>query len=101
MSITADVRCLPDMARARSGKTPHRADRRRGAANPALPIRPRSNRLKETVLEIIGRPPYDQLRVEATWGYALCAGNTTVMERSQQFFEKVRRGRAGAMGTLL
>ena len=25
---------------------------------------------KETVLEIIGRPIYDQLRVEAMWGYA-------------------------------
>ena len=25
---------------------------------------------KETVLEIIGRPLYDQLRVEAMWGYA-------------------------------
>lgn len=25
---------------------------------------------KEIVLEIIGRPIYDQLRVEAMWGYA-------------------------------
>ena len=25
---------------------------------------------KETVLDIIGRPIYDQLRVEAMWGYA-------------------------------
>ena len=25
---------------------------------------------KETVLEIIGRPIYDPLRVEAMWGYA-------------------------------
>jgi AcrR family transcriptional regulator len=48
------------------------------------------------VLEIIGRPLHDQLRVEAMWGYALCGGNTTVMERSQQFFDKVDRGRAGA-----
>ena len=30
------------------------------------------------------------------WGYALCGGNTTVMERAQQFFDKVDRGRAGA-----
>ena len=43
---------------------------------------------KETVLEIIGRPLYDQLRVEVMWGYALCGGNTTGMERSQQFFDK-------------
>jgi enoyl-CoA hydratase/carnithine racemase len=56
---------------------------------------------KETVLEIIGRPLYDQLRVEAMWGYALCGGNTTVMERSQQFFEKADRGRNGAMATPL
>ena len=25
---------------------------------------------EQTVLEIIGRPIYDQLRVEAMWGYA-------------------------------
>jgi hypothetical protein len=56
---------------------------------------------KETVLEIIGRPLYDQLRVEAMWGYALCGGNATVMERSQQFFDKVDRGRAGATSTPL
>jgi enoyl-CoA hydratase/carnithine racemase len=56
---------------------------------------------KETVLEIIGRPLYDQLRVEAIWGYALCGGNVSVMERSQQFFDKVDRGRAGATATPL
>jgi hypothetical protein len=56
---------------------------------------------KETVLEIIGRPLYGQLRVEAMWGYALCGGNTTVMERSQQFFDKADRGRNGATATAL
>jgi hypothetical protein len=56
---------------------------------------------KETVFEIIGRPLYDQLRVEAMWGYALCGGNTTVMERSEQFFDKVDRGRAGASANQL
>jgi enoyl-CoA hydratase/carnithine racemase len=56
---------------------------------------------KETVFEIIGRPLYDQLRVEAMWGYALCGGNASVQERSQQFFDKVDRGRAGATSTLL
>ncbi len=50
---------------------------------------------KETVLECIGRPLHDQLRVEAMWGYALCGGNQSVMERSQQFFDKTDRGRAG------
>lgn len=56
---------------------------------------------KETVLEIIDHPIYDQLRVEAMWGYALCGGNTTVVERSQQLFDKVDRGRAGAPSTPL
>jgi len=56
---------------------------------------------KETVLEVIGRTLYDQLRVEAMWGYALCGGNTTVMERSQQFFDKEDRGRAGVTATPL
>ena len=56
---------------------------------------------KETVLEIIGRPLHDQLRVEAMWGYALCGGNATVQERSQQFFDKVDRGRAGATASPL
>jgi enoyl-CoA hydratase/carnithine racemase len=45
---------------------------------------------KETVLEIIGRPLYDQLRVEAMWGYALCGRQhhrdgaiTTVLRQSR------------------
>ena len=54
---------------------------------------------KETVLEVIGRPLYDQLRIEAMWGYALCGGNRSVMERSQHFFDKTDRGRAGATAT--
>lgn len=56
---------------------------------------------KETIFEIIGRPLHDQLRVEAMWGYALCGGNTTVMDRSQQFFDKADRGRAGNTATPL
>jgi enoyl-CoA hydratase/carnithine racemase len=54
---------------------------------------------KETVLEIVGRPLHDQLRVEAMWGYALCAGNSTVETRSQSFFDKTDRGRSGATAT--
>jgi enoyl-CoA hydratase/carnithine racemase len=54
---------------------------------------------KETVLEIVGRPLHDQLRVEAMWGYALCAGNRSVQQRSQEFFAKADRGRAGATAT--
>jgi len=56
---------------------------------------------KETALEIIGRQLDDQLKVEAMWGYALCAGNQSVMARSQSFFDKQDRGRAGATATPL
>jgi hypothetical protein len=38
---------------------------------------------------------------EAMWGYALCGGNTSVMERPQQFFDKADRGRNGATATPL
>jgi hypothetical protein len=53
------------------------------------------------LLEVIGRPLHDQLRVEAMWGYALCGGNQAVMERSQQFFDKTDRGRVGATASEL
>jgi len=56
---------------------------------------------KETLLECIGRPLHDQLRVEAMWGYALCGGNQTVIARSQQFFDKTDKGRAGATASSL
>jgi len=56
---------------------------------------------KETVFEVIGRTLHDQLRVEAMWGYALCAGNAAVKDRSQQFFDKTDRGRAGTSATPL
>ena len=56
---------------------------------------------KETLFEVIGRTLHDQLRVEAMWGYALCGGNQTVMERSQQFFERADRGRVGTTPTPL
>ncbi|MGD9944551.1 MAG: enoyl-CoA hydratase/isomerase family protein [Burkholderiaceae bacterium] len=51
---------------------------------------------KETILEIVGRPLYDQLRVEAMWGYALCGGNIAVRERTEAFLAKADRGRAGS-----
>lgn len=56
---------------------------------------------KETVLEVIGRPLHDQLRVEAMWGYALCGGNPTVLARSQEFFDRTDRGRVGSTPTAL
>lgn len=56
---------------------------------------------KETVHEVIGRPLHDQLRVEAMWGYALCAGNPTVMGRSEDFFNRTDKGRAGSTPSAL
>ncbi|ODU07129.1 MAG: hypothetical protein ABS81_02165 [Pseudonocardia sp. SCN 72-86] len=44
---------------------------------------------------------HDQLRVEAMWSYAPCAANPTVMGRSQEFFDKTDKGRAGATSTSL
>jgi enoyl-CoA hydratase/carnithine racemase len=46
---------------------------------------------KETVLEIVGRTFFDQLRVEAMWGYALCGGNASVQARSRDFLEGRKR----------
>lgn len=56
---------------------------------------------KQTALEVIGRPFIDQLRVEAVWGYALCAANGSVTGRTQEFFDKKDRGRAGDTATPL
>jgi enoyl-CoA hydratase/carnithine racemase len=56
---------------------------------------------KETILEVIGRPLHDQLRVEAMWGYALCAANMSVQSRTQEFFNKTDKGRAGDTATSL
>lgn len=56
---------------------------------------------KQTVFEVVGRTLHDQLRVEAVWGYALCAANMTVQDRSQQFFDKTDKGRAGASANSL
>jgi enoyl-CoA hydratase/carnithine racemase len=53
---------------------------------------------KQTALEVIGRPLVDQLRVEAVWGYALCAASNSVGERTKQFFNKSDRGPAGETG---
>jgi enoyl-CoA hydratase/carnithine racemase len=56
---------------------------------------------KQTALEVIGRPFIDQLRVEAVWGYALCAANVSVTGHTQEFFNKTDRGRAGETATPL
>lgn len=50
---------------------------------------------KETLFECIGRPYYDQLRVEAMWGYALCGGSENFKKLREQFLERSDKGRAG------
>jgi enoyl-CoA hydratase/carnithine racemase len=56
---------------------------------------------KQTILEVVGRPFIDQLRVEAAWGYALCAASQSVEARTRQFFDKSDAGRAGDTATPL
>jgi enoyl-CoA hydratase/carnithine racemase len=56
---------------------------------------------KETIFEVIGRTLDEQLKVECLFGYALCGGNPVVAERSQEFFQKKDRGRAGVSATAL
>jgi enoyl-CoA hydratase/carnithine racemase len=51
---------------------------------------------KETIFEVIGRTLDEQLKVECLFGYALCGGNPEIVRRSEEFFEKKDRGRAGA-----
>jgi enoyl-CoA hydratase/carnithine racemase len=56
---------------------------------------------KETIFEVIGRTLDEQLKVECLFGYALCGGNPAVVERSQQFFDRKDRGRAGVNANAL
>jgi enoyl-CoA hydratase/carnithine racemase len=56
---------------------------------------------KETIMEVIGRPLDDQLRLEALLGYALCGDNPEIVKRSAEFFDKTDRGRAGKTTTSL
>ncbi len=56
---------------------------------------------KETIFEVIGRTLDEQLKVECLFGYALCGGNPAIIERSQAFFDKNDRGRAGTKATSL
>lgn len=56
---------------------------------------------KETIFEVVGRTLDEQLKVECLYGYALCGGNPTVEARSQQFFDKTDRGRAGINASAL
>ena len=56
---------------------------------------------KETIFEVIGRTLDDQLKIECLYGYALCGGNPVIAERSQAFFDKSDKGRAGRHATAL
>jgi enoyl-CoA hydratase/carnithine racemase len=47
---------------------------------------------KETILDVIGRPLDDQLRIEALNAYA-CADQEETMERLRQFYERTDAGR--------
>src|ERR671932_2041085 len=55
---------------------------------------------KETILDVIGRPLDDQLRIEALNAYA-CADPEETMGRLQRFYDKTDAGRAGAHATEL
>ncbi len=54
--------------------------------------------LKETILDVMGRPLDDQLRIEALNAYS-CVANPSIPDRLKQFYEKRDRGRAGVHAT--
>lgn len=53
---------------------------------------------KETILEVIGKPLDDQLRIEA-WNSYTCVDRAEASELLQQFQDKADPGRAGAKPT--
>jgi enoyl-CoA hydratase/carnithine racemase len=55
---------------------------------------------KETILDVIGRPLDDQLRIEALNAYA-CADTEETLALLQRFYEKTDAGRAGTHKTEL
>src|SRR5256714_7719149 len=55
---------------------------------------------KETILDVIGRPLDDQLRIEALNAYA-CADPEETMGLLRRFYEKTDAGRAGSHATSL
>ena len=55
---------------------------------------------KETILDVIGRPLDDQLRIEALNAYA-CADPEETMGLLQRFYDKTDAGRAGTHETSL
>src|SRR5947209_13965486 len=55
---------------------------------------------KETILDVIGRPLDDQLRIEALNAYS-CADPEETLGRLRQFYDKTDAGRAGGHATPL
>jgi enoyl-CoA hydratase/carnithine racemase len=55
---------------------------------------------KETILDVIGRPLDDQLRIEALNGYS-CADPEETLELLRRFYDKTDAGRAGEHDTPL
>jgi len=55
---------------------------------------------KDTILDMIGRPLDDQLKVECMNAYAV-VGNPEITARLQQFYEKIDKGRTGKTATKL
>jgi enoyl-CoA hydratase/carnithine racemase len=53
---------------------------------------------KETVLEVIGKPLDDQLRIEG-WNSYTCVDQAEARELLRQFFDKTDAGRAGGHPT--
>lgn len=55
---------------------------------------------KETIMDVVGRPLDDQLRIEAINGYS-ASGSATTSDRLQRFYDKTDAGRAGTHQTPL
>jgi enoyl-CoA hydratase/carnithine racemase len=50
---------------------------------------------KETIMEVIGRPLDDQLKLECLIGYSICGDNPELVKRTDAFFNKNDKGRVG------
>ena len=55
---------------------------------------------KETILDVVGKPLDDQLRIEA-WNAYTCADPDETMGLLRRFYEKTDSGRAGTHATAL
>jgi hypothetical protein len=55
---------------------------------------------KETILEVIGKPLDDQLRIEA-WNSYTCVDHDEARSLLQHFYDKADTGRAGVHPTTL